>query len=194
MTLRELLNKHRWHHHDIEDLVFTVVHRGAPDDVRRFRGDEIRDIGKNGVLLFGDDEEDVFIPYSRFLQVVGTDRALWVGTTSQVRGTVRFICAQCRLFLTPALPELEAATSLNDGEPLVQAGWWRAAPPLDFENGYVVAPADATGRFAEGSSGCCGPEGPWQCLCGAHVGQAFEDCWGPHFVAFDPANVRGVIP
>ena len=81
MTLRDLLNKHLWHHDDLDDIDIVVIHRGAPRDQRVVSGADITAIGSRGIEIesFADDEEDasVYIPYARFLEVRVAAGVLW---------------------------------------------------------------------------------------------------------------------
>ena len=95
MTLRELLNKHKWHLGDLEQLELSVAHRGAPGDQRMLRGEDIVDVGPQGLQLLVDPEQPeweadvgdecggtVFIPYHRVLSVRGPGGLLWAKPAS----------------------------------------------------------------------------------------------------------------
>ena len=78
MDLRKLLNDHRWYTHDLDTLQVVVRHRGAPDDERTLSGASILEIASNGIFVESRDEDGepiddgrAFIPFHRFLRVVG---------------------------------------------------------------------------------------------------------------------------
>ncbi|MBW2256375.1 MAG: DUF504 domain-containing protein [Deltaproteobacteria bacterium] len=80
-SIRDILNRHKWHHGDLHTFRITVVHRGAPGEQRLIDGADVRDIGPKGISVADDfeDEEsgDTWIPYHRFLVVSGPDGIVW---------------------------------------------------------------------------------------------------------------------
>ncbi len=89
-SIRDILNKHKWHHGDLDSLEISVVHRGAPDDQRTIKGADIRDIGPKGISVGDDfaradweaeliDEEsgDAWIPFHRFLAIRTPSGTAW---------------------------------------------------------------------------------------------------------------------
>ena len=86
MELRQHLNEHQWRFGDLDQVSIVIRHRGAPGDRRTVRGSAILAIRKNGVLVasFEADDGEVFVPYSRFLEVRTPDRLEW----SKSRGDV----------------------------------------------------------------------------------------------------------
>ena len=73
--LRDILNDHRWHTKDLPGLELTVLHRGAPGDIRVVPGFAIEGITASGIHLIPQDEEEegAFIPYHRILRIDGPD-------------------------------------------------------------------------------------------------------------------------
>ncbi|MBX3248110.1 MAG: RNA 3'-terminal phosphate cyclase [Myxococcales bacterium] len=77
-SLRDILNRARWRDENLHALELVVLHRGAPGDRRVVSGALVTDVGPSGVTLDGQGlEEDVFLPYHRFLAIRGPDGALW---------------------------------------------------------------------------------------------------------------------
>jgi RNA 3'-terminal phosphate cyclase (ATP) len=76
-NIRDILNKARWKDADLHALEIHVVHRGAPGDQRAIAGSKIMNVGANGIDLTPEDDESesVFVPYHRFLAIVGLDGA-----------------------------------------------------------------------------------------------------------------------
>ncbi len=90
MTLRELLNEHKWHRGDLAALRVVVAHRGAPGGEREIPGKDIREVRAQGLLVepvadidAPDDIADgsVFVPYHRVLRVLGPQGTLWTKTS-----------------------------------------------------------------------------------------------------------------
>lgn len=79
MSLRALLNKHKWHLGNLDQLELVVQHRGAPNDQRIVFGTYIVDIKADGITVadYEDDDGEVWIPYHRVLAVKQDDRLLW---------------------------------------------------------------------------------------------------------------------
>jgi uncharacterized protein (UPF0248 family) len=76
MTLREMLNKHKWGDETLVDLTLTIRHRGAPNDERTVLGSDITEVGQTGVGTGVEAVEDRevtedpdWIPYHRVLKV-----------------------------------------------------------------------------------------------------------------------------
>lgn len=89
-TLRDILNEQKWRHASLDDVAVTVVHRGAPGDVRVIGGEDIVEISATGLWVSAwrdgdgwenevvDDESDTaFIPYHRIVRVQSTRELLW---------------------------------------------------------------------------------------------------------------------
>lgn len=82
-SLRDILNRARWRDENLHALELVVLHRGAPGDRRVVSGALVTDVGASGVTLDGQGsegraaEEEVFLPYHRFLAIRGSDGVLW---------------------------------------------------------------------------------------------------------------------
>jgi RNA 3'-terminal phosphate cyclase (ATP) len=79
-TLRDILNRARWRDAGLHALEVHVLHRGAPGDRRVIAGARITAAKSAGIELAPEAEEGdaVFVPYHRFLSIVGADGAeLW---------------------------------------------------------------------------------------------------------------------
>ncbi len=70
---RQVLNRLRWTEGEsLDDAVIWYVHRGAPGDVLRISGREIRALGRS----FFDTDEAV-IPYHRILRIDSKEETLF---------------------------------------------------------------------------------------------------------------------
>jgi len=77
MGAREELNKLRWHPRlDLRDARVTILHRGAPGDVRVIDGGDIRELGR-GFMRVISPEGEVYIPYHRILRIEAGGGVLW---------------------------------------------------------------------------------------------------------------------
>lgn len=77
MGAREELNKLRWHPKlDLRDATVTILHRGAPGDVRTIIGDDIKELGRAFMRVLAP-EGEVYIPYHRILRIEAGGRVLW---------------------------------------------------------------------------------------------------------------------
>jgi RNA 3'-terminal phosphate cyclase (ATP) len=79
-TLRDILNRARWRDAGLHALEVHVLHRGAPGDRRVISGGRISAATSAGIELAPEtDEGDAsFVPYHRFLAIVGPNGAeLW---------------------------------------------------------------------------------------------------------------------
>jgi RNA 3'-terminal phosphate cyclase (ATP) len=79
-TLRDLLNRARWRDAGLHALEVHVLHRGAPGDRRVIAGSRITAARSAGIELAPEsgDGDPIFVPYHRFLAVLGPDGAeLW---------------------------------------------------------------------------------------------------------------------
>jgi RNA 3'-terminal phosphate cyclase (ATP) len=78
--LRDLLNRARWKDAGLHELEVHVLHRGAPGDRRIISGDKITAVLPAGIELAPEieDGDPVFVPYHRFLEVLGAEgEPLW---------------------------------------------------------------------------------------------------------------------
>jgi len=79
-TLRDILNRARWRDAGLHALEVHVLHRGAPGDRRVISGGRIAAVRSGGVELAPETDEGdpIFVPYHRFLEIVGADgAAIW---------------------------------------------------------------------------------------------------------------------
>lgn len=79
-SIRDLLNRARWRDADLHALEVHVLHRGAPGDRRVIAGSRIQAAKATGIELTpeSDEADPIFVPYHRFLAIVGADGAeLW---------------------------------------------------------------------------------------------------------------------
>lgn len=79
--IRKILNKLKWDSEkNISDYEILFLHRGAPDDLKKYPADKIKEI-KISYLLFLDDtqEEDVLIPFHRIRRIYNkkTNEIIW---------------------------------------------------------------------------------------------------------------------
>jgi RNA 3'-terminal phosphate cyclase (ATP) len=74
-TLRDILNRARWRDAGLHALEIHVLHRGAPGDRRVIAGSRIAAVRSGGIDLLpeSDEGDSVFVPYHRFLAIVGPD-------------------------------------------------------------------------------------------------------------------------
>jgi uncharacterized protein (UPF0248 family) len=77
MGPRDTLNKLRWHtKFNLRDAKVTIVHRGAPGDVKVIEGKDIRELGPAFMRVLTP-EGEVQIPYHRILRIEAQGRTLW---------------------------------------------------------------------------------------------------------------------
>jgi len=72
-TIRDTLNKIKWTSPDgLRGIEVEIVHRGAPNDKRVIKGEEIKDVAPRAIIC-----EDVVIPYHRVLCIRRGGEVLW---------------------------------------------------------------------------------------------------------------------
>ncbi|KXB03361.1 hypothetical protein AKJ48_03970 [candidate division MSBL1 archaeon SCGC-AAA261O19] len=77
MGPRDILNKLKWHpDFSLKGAKITIIHRGAPDDKRVIKGEDITEIG-SGFMHVGTGLEKVEIPYHRVLKVETPEKVIW---------------------------------------------------------------------------------------------------------------------
>ena len=77
MGPRDALNKLRWHpEFDLREAEVTIVHRGAPADVKVIGGGDIQELGPAFMRVITP-EGEVEIPYNRILQIEVRKQVLW---------------------------------------------------------------------------------------------------------------------
>ncbi len=70
---RQVLNRLRWTEGEsLDDAVIWYIHRGAPEDVLRITGRDIKGLGRG---FF--DTEEATIPYHRILRIDSKGRTLF---------------------------------------------------------------------------------------------------------------------
>ena len=81
--IRKILNRIKWDsQEDIVDYEITFLHRGAPDDLKTYPAERIKEI-KGSYLLFVDEENEegeVIIPFHRLRRIYNkkTNELVWV--------------------------------------------------------------------------------------------------------------------
>lgn len=77
MGPREVLNKLKWDpKFKLEDAEVTILHRGAPREMRVFKGGDILELGR-GFMRVTTPEGEASIPYHRILRIEARGRVLW---------------------------------------------------------------------------------------------------------------------
>ncbi|MCD6502848.1 MAG: DUF504 domain-containing protein [Thermoplasmata archaeon] len=64
-TARDTLLKIFWVMGSLSDVIIEILHRGAPGDVKRIRGEDIRRVGKHWLETYSSSD----IPYHRVLRI-----------------------------------------------------------------------------------------------------------------------------
>ena len=73
---REILNRLKWHERKLGEAIITIVHRGAPGDLKRIKGELIKELGK-GFMAVEQPEGEVYIPYHRIVKIEVKNRTIW---------------------------------------------------------------------------------------------------------------------
>ncbi len=77
MGAREILNELKWHPKlSLQDARVTIVHRGAPGDVRVIDGPDILEL-EHAFMRVKSPEGEVEIPYHRILRIEALGKLLW---------------------------------------------------------------------------------------------------------------------
>lgn len=71
------MNGLKWHHHALERVRISYVHRGAPDDERTVSGADVVDLGPSFMELRSDDAMPAMVPYHRVLRIVLDGAMVW---------------------------------------------------------------------------------------------------------------------
>jgi len=72
-----MLNKLKWGGEDeLQSAKVTILHRGAPNDKRVIKGNDILELGR-GLMRVASPEGEVEIPYHRILRIEARGRVLW---------------------------------------------------------------------------------------------------------------------
>lgn len=75
-TVKDALNKLKWHHDRLEEAVVWYTHRGAPGDVRAVEGDKVLDLGSSFFHVQAPEGETA-IPYHRVQRIEIDGRPFW---------------------------------------------------------------------------------------------------------------------
>lgn len=77
MRAYDVLSKLKWHpEFSLSEARVTILHRGAPGDVRIVRGDDILELGR-AFMRIRSPEGEVEIPYHRILRIETKGKSLW---------------------------------------------------------------------------------------------------------------------
>ena len=107
VSQRDILNRARWRDDGLEALVVHVLHRGAPGDLREIHGRFISAIRGGGIDVAPASEcvDASFVPYHRFLAILGPDGGvLWSKERGEPAAVVEVAPAP-----TPARTEITRA-------------------------------------------------------------------------------------
>jgi uncharacterized protein (UPF0248 family) len=78
MRPREVLNMLKWDpRFKFERAKVTILHRGAPGDVRVVCGDEILNLGRGFMRVASPEGGEVDIPYHRILKIEINGKVVW---------------------------------------------------------------------------------------------------------------------
>ena len=71
--VRDILNEIKWRRkYDLSKVEIWYIHRGAPDDTKIIKGDEIKSIGKTFI-----ETTDAMIPHHRVFKIVYNGETLF---------------------------------------------------------------------------------------------------------------------
>jgi len=76
MGPKEVLNKLKWQSADLKDSKITIVHRGAPRNIRIIDGADIIELG-HSFMCVASPEGEAEIPYHRIIQIEVRGKILW---------------------------------------------------------------------------------------------------------------------
>jgi len=76
MGPKEVLNKLKWQSADLKDSKITIVHRGAPRNIRIIDGADIIELGHSFMRVVSP-EGEAEIPYHRIIQIEAHGKILW---------------------------------------------------------------------------------------------------------------------
>jgi len=76
MGPREALNKLKWQLADLKSSKITIIHRGAPKDVRIINGEDVLELGRSFMRVTSP-EGKVEIPYHRIIQIEVHGEIFW---------------------------------------------------------------------------------------------------------------------
>jgi len=70
---RDVLLKHTWSYHDLQELYMIIQDRGSPGDISCLDGESIERVGRSFIEL----KEGTMIPYHRILAIYKNEELLW---------------------------------------------------------------------------------------------------------------------
>jgi uncharacterized protein (UPF0248 family) len=76
MGAKEVLNKLKWQSANLKNSKITIVHRGAPGNVRVVDGADISELG-HSFMRVSLPEGEAEIPYHRILQIEVHEKVVW---------------------------------------------------------------------------------------------------------------------
>jgi uncharacterized protein (UPF0248 family) len=77
--IRKVLNKLKWDSEDLDECEISFLHRGAPDDMKMYPGQKIKEIASSYLIFLDEEEEEVVIPFHRLRKIYNkkTNRLIW---------------------------------------------------------------------------------------------------------------------
>ena len=80
--IRKMLNQLKWDsHQNISDYEITFLHRGAPNDLKTYPAERIKEIESSFLIFFDETEEEgeVVIPFHRIRRIFNkkTNEIIW---------------------------------------------------------------------------------------------------------------------
>ncbi len=138
-SLREILNRYRWQWNALERLQLVVRHRGATGDVQVLCGEDILEIGANGVSVLVDPDnerwaretppttETLTLPYHRVLAVRADGGVAWSKVSDGSDGQAIVVrCRTCDTQVSKPVCRLsEWQPQAGDVQPLPAGSFWR---------------------------------------------------------------------
>ena len=76
MHPREVLNRLKWCEKTLERATVTIVHRGAPADIKEIAGNRIKRLGR-GFMTVEQPGGEVEIPYHRIVKIALNGKVVW---------------------------------------------------------------------------------------------------------------------
>ncbi|MDH5807211.1 MAG: DUF504 domain-containing protein [Candidatus Methanomethylicaceae archaeon] len=70
-TIRDILNKIKWTS-GLEGIEIIIIHRGAPNNEKIIKGEEIKDIAPRAIIC-----ENLIIPYHRVICIKKNGIEIW---------------------------------------------------------------------------------------------------------------------
>ncbi|MGA1848313.1 MAG: DUF504 domain-containing protein [Thermoplasmatota archaeon] len=70
---RDILLKHAWSSHDLQDLKIVIISRGSPGNRSVIEGSMIQRVGRS----FMEMEDGTMIPFHRITEILENERPVW---------------------------------------------------------------------------------------------------------------------